>query len=122
MTASRYTSYETSLALREAGADQCAAEKAWYVSPTGGAPVLCGAAVTVNGEIRAFRLDEILEALADTSGRDVVLLRLRHGTAVAEVFDTDAPITSSIEGYEDSPVEAAAACWLAVMRAGKAES
>lgn len=118
-SASYYTSYETSVALRDAGAPQDDFDHVWWISPRG--PELtdfddpygkaCGVAA-------AFRLDEILTALSRDAKRPDIRLSLdvAHNACNVEVRDDILPITSSVEGYGDTPVEAAADCWLDVLK------
>ena len=115
-----YTSYATSLALKEAGAEQAGAERLWCVHPsTEAVELVSPGALFYRGGVRAWRLDEIHAELVKTSGRDVVLMQTYCGiTTTVEVFDEHAPVTSSLDGCESTPVEAAAACYLAVLRAG----
>lgn len=150
MDLTRYTSYETSVALRDAGAPQGPdrseiGEMFWraYKSDSGWRPTPLdvrtfevrrtsltwspngqeqGQPSDVPGEARAFRLDEILEALmADKStdcdeARDCLTVHVHGGTATVEVKNAKCPITTSLDGSESSLVEAAAACLLAVLR------
>jgi len=126
VSASYYTSYETSVALREAGAPRNPdgdRERAWYVSATrGGEPRLINATGAPD-ETRAFRLDEIMEALE----------KLGHVTANGPNREVPDPYwgvyfvpydyvgehAEEEAGEDVSPVEAAAACLLAVLRAAR---
>ena len=117
---SYYTSYATSLALREAGAPRNPdgdRERAWYVSATrGGEPRLINATGAPE-EVRAFRLDELLEALSGSGWQLTEEDNLDYvcGATVAGAWAAFA----SPPAQPWSPVEAAAACWLAVLRAAR---
>lgn len=117
---SLYTSYQTSLALKEAGAPQQGDERAWYVSAErGGEPRLINA-TGARDEVRAWRLDNILEELhghlwqiSQQDNLDYVC------GAYAPDFHGEWTVAASPPALPYGPVEAAAACWLAVLRAGK---
>lgn len=104
----------------EAGAPQDGAERHWYVSAVrGGEPRLINPADDLpRNACRAWRLDEILEALP-TDTRPALRVYLDSGTANVEVLDEARPVTSGIDGCGNSLVEAAAACYLAVLRAAR---
>lgn len=111
---SYYTSYETSAALKDAGAPQGLAEKAWYRSETRKASVIVNSTGAAE-ESRAFRLDEILGALeAAGEGSRPCLMPCDHDPT---------PHWTVIMGDHAepaaTPVEAAAACWIAVLRAAR---
>lgn len=125
---SYYTSYEMSRALRDAGAPQEIGEAPYRLWTTYGGkldkPMLTHA--DYKGAIgdplviaRAFRLDEILEALeklpdlAWTAGYD------RGCYSVSLWASPPDEIGPSFTGSGDSTVEAAAACHLAVLRAAR---
>jgi len=124
MDLSRYTSFETSVALRDAGAPQLDGDVVWstYASPRQkwrsllsrvgkDERSLCrlvGEPGDVdNDEARAWRLDEILEALAE-SGEGIRLSGSRDGWALCT--------GGGVLGSGSSPVGAAAACLVAVLR------
>ena len=126
MSAAFYTSYETSLALREAGAPQGRDVPLSLWTTYGGIakPMLTRAAYVPEmgvGEARAFRLDEILAALAALG--DVALDNHREADpsmrwSVRHAIDCNSEVGYS-SGPGPSPVEAAAACYLAVLRAAR---
>jgi len=142
-----YTSFETSVALRAAGAPQGDEEQTgvgatfWRAYRSGhhaspGKPLRCfevrrpgwtwspgsvdGAESDVEGMARSWRLDELLEALAAFA---VVALRRHPVYGDGAGWYCEARMSSvglSVadgSGHGSSSVEAAAACWLAVMRA-----
>lgn len=118
---SYYTSYETSVALRQAGAPQEIPAGGGYWRDFGDARHHYVTSVdreAVADVLRSMRLDEILEALPSD---DCPALRVYwdSGTGCVEVLNEDRPITSGTDGYGNSLVEAAAACWLAVLRAAR---
>lgn len=125
---SYYTSYETSLALREAGAPQAGDVPLSLWTTYGGIarPMLTRAAYVPEmgvGEARAFRLDEILEALArDEKRPDITLSMGASGACNVEAQDDRMPITSGVQGYGDTPVEAAADCWLTALKIAAREA
>lgn len=123
---SLYTSYETSVALKEAGADPhglpgkhswwwfARASKTWVLEPV---------SVPFPGSIRAWRLDEILAALhghlwqiGEADNLDYVCGAYTQAGAGGEWVSAASP-----PALPWSPVEAAAACWLSVLKGGRAE-
>lgn len=109
-----YTSYSTSVALRDAGAPQAQAEKVWYFSETSKQPRLVndypsGQRPDPMNPARAFRADEIIEALGDRL--DAID---RYGMPGA----TYRVALSGERGSHvaDSLVETLAAAWLAVLK------
>lgn len=148
MTASYYTSYETSVALREAGAPQGPdrseiGETFWRCYegyPTGTMlrtkrrsfevrrpgniwtpGSVDGGEDDVPGDARAFRIDEILAALhghlwqiGEADNLDYVC-----GAYLLPAGSGEWRSASSPPAKPWGPVEAAAAVWLAVLRAGK---
>lgn len=146
MDLTRYTSYETSVALRDAGAPQGPdrseiGEMFWraYKSDSGWRPTPLdvrtfevrrtsltwspngqeqGQPSDVPGEARAFRLDEILEELhghlwqiGEADNLDYVCGAYTQAGAGGEWTAASSP-----PALPWSPVEAAAACLLAVLR------
>lgn len=110
MDLTRYTSFETSVALREAGAPQDVPQFGAYMlteHPEAGPHVVQYGANAGTWTVRTWRLDEILEALAE-AGEGIRLSGCRDGWALC----TDGDVL----GSGSSPVGAAAACLLAVLR------
>ncbi len=113
---SLYTSYETSIALREAGTGQLS-EKYW-MRPDEGEPYMGPFLAVCPWVARAYRADEIIEVL---HARKTVF------SIYNPVKDTDKwRVTMFVSGADhadrykaDSLVEALAAAWLAVMREEK---
>lgn len=118
VSASYYTSFETSVALRQAGAPQGPPERSWARTSATGEPYLIEGGTHRGGDRwddpRAWRLDEILAAL-DAYGRPS--LNTIDGRRVVAIWIDGVPGHYE-DGCCDSYVEAAAACWLAVLRAG----
>jgi hypothetical protein len=118
---SLYTSYETSLALKEAGAPQDGAERHWYISIVARGPKLINPADDLPaGACRAWRLDEILAALhghlwqiGEADNLDYVCGAYTQAGAGGEWTAASSP-----PALPWSPVEAAAACWLSVLKGG----
>lgn len=110
MDLTRYTSYETSVALRDAGMDPHGLpgkHSWWWRNDVMKYPLLEALDVPFQGAVRSWRLDELIEQLAKAC-----LLQFKDGWAcVAEGLPMDVQCEAA------SPVEAAAACLLAVMRA-----
>jgi len=105
-----YTSYETSLALRDAGAEQGEGDTAhWRV---GDFPPILAAYRFWPPDIRAFRADEIIEALGD---RLSSILQPSPGTWKVTVFNPN----DFHRSRATSLVEALAQAWLAVLKEGK---
>lgn len=117
-TMSFYTSYSTSLALKDAGAPQDQ-----HVTPSGPvhwtqdldrAPRLCP---WVGGKqsIRAFRSDEIIEALVALDALDSI----RPPEQIVGEWRVEVRFEPSgmhgLAVYEPTLVEALARCWLAVL-------
>lgn len=123
----KYTSYATSLALREAGVVQEGAERVWYWSVTsGGERLIPDFDATPEervrlGVARAYRLDELVDLLWPYVVDPLHFLVLRASDQSVRVsFDSlnDDIGTARVDsGLHASPVEAAAACLLAVARA-----
>lgn len=124
MSASFYTSFETSVALREAGAPQrparhvptvCMMESHICWNKDGSEKPWLGPWIGDDFSVRAMRLDEILAALAsELEAPKCVRL---------EVFFDGSAFVGRVPGVPvmigSSPVEAAAACWLACLRAAR---
>jgi hypothetical protein len=112
VSAAFYTSYETSLALREAGAEQ-GYGSAYYAIPAPAPMVMSHPmppGLVPRDAFRAFRLDEILDALIAVGP-----LRVHGGSDGWYVYLCD----EADEHRSAMPVEAAAACYLAVLRAAR---
>lgn len=137
---SYYTSYETSVALRDAGAPQEGPARCWFGPTTGynarKEPLLVDPYDDVPpNAYRAFRLDTILTALTEYARlqheKDGHRWRVQHSgpyevngapasaweVCVDRYDDGDWETVENAIG--DSPVEAAAACYLAVLRAAR---
>ena len=131
-----YTSYETSVALRDAGApqgDYTAAElyycgvcgRAYLASPSnywrraGCTEAWCGCGVH-RTHARAFRTDEIVEAL---TGRIDMLTPFKSGRWACRIKPASVPPGQVwVDDYfGDSMVEALAAAWRAVLKAERAK-
>ena len=130
-----YTSYETSLALRDAGAPQgdytdaecyyCSAcGKEYLGTPENGWRRLdpiegwCGCGVH-RTHARAFRADEIIEALVARGA----LNSIRPPEQILKEWRVEVRFDPSgmhgLAVYEPTLVEALAAAWLAVLKEGK---
>lgn len=104
--------YATSLALREAGAEQAGAERLWCVHPsTEAVELVSPGALFYRGGVRAWRLDEILEEMRKLlpAPKRIQLNVFFDGSAIVGRFPRLPDFTGS------SPVEAAAACYLAIL-------
>lgn len=113
---SYYTSFETSLALREAGAPQEIPAGGGYWRDFEDAQYLYVTAVdreAVEDVIRSMRLDEILEALGPPKGV--------HRVSVSGHPDRWEAWGNGFvpTAHASSPVEAMAAVYLAVLRAAR---
>lgn len=127
MSASFYTSFETSVALREAGAPQ---RPAWHV------PTVCtmeshicwnkdgpekpwlGPWIGDDFSVRAWRLDEILAALAELGSLNIHHSDREYDFCHVLLYECRGE-SSEAAGEAPSLVEAAAACYLAVLRAAR---
>lgn len=131
---SYYTSYETSVALREAGAPQLAPQHEptvyvlnWgiYWNSDGKDKPWLGARVGDDFSVRAWRLDELIEAL-EKAGCVIEIEHAPPGDAwhVGVLLEDTRYCEDTTEDHAGcrwmlTPVEAAAACWLAVLRAAR---
>lgn len=112
-----YTSYETSVALRDAGAPQEAGDHDW-AEQEGTEPMLVRAdCFLLPGEVRgprAFRADEIAKAL---TGRIDMLTPFKSGRWACRIKPASVPPGQVwVDDYfGDSMVEALAAAWRAVL-------
>jgi hypothetical protein len=117
-----YTSYDTSLRLKQAGAPQDGAERMWYWNETRHEWRLANQDAVQPDDpgdpCRAFRADEIIEALG------ICLSAIyRSVTGCFDVhyellgLDLEPVFTGSIE--RDTLVEALAAAWIAVLEEQK---
>lgn len=111
-----YTSCETSLKLRSAGAPQDAHGATWWVDyHIGGGPELSDDTDPNETYCRAFRADEIIEALGDRfyslrRGCDISY-QVESGGWPADARGSDRTF------FRASVVETLAAAWLAVLGA-----
>lgn len=117
MADSYYTSYETSVALRDAGAPQMDGEKYWGAYIGGGNRLRNDPAYTGSDNDRAqypraFRADEIIEALGHRFGGTSV-----YRSNLGEVWTIE--LKGKTLGTSGPLVEALAAAWLAVLKEGK---
>lgn len=144
MSASFYTSFETSVALREAGAPQrparhvptvCMMESHICWNKDGPEKPWLGPWIGDDFSVRAWRLDEILAALEklalylrlgprmDSYNSSGAVSWSAHALAIEHPDPDDPDWRSFDEPFADqiaaSPVEAAAACYLAVLRAAR---
>lgn len=108
-----YTSYETSLALQSAGAPQDVLG-AFFLCPDEGFTrhFWCSLSPMLERHPRAFRADEIIEALGD---RLSSILQPSPGTWKVTVFNPN----DFHRSRATSLVEALAAAWLAVLKEPK---
>lgn len=121
-----YTSYETSVALRAAGAPQEIPAGGGYWRDFGDAQhYVSRERRAASCFIRSMRLDEILEALAKATWQADRGVRVDSPSGCVDEWVVAIEATTSrrrvryASGEDRSPVEAAAACWLAVLRAAR---
>ncbi len=114
-----YTSYKTSVALREAGAPQEPGGRVWYWSDTYRAAKLVDEFICSPDNplrpSRAWRADEIIEEV--TAIRGITTTTMCSAPWTVTVCGDDPSRDRDYTG--DSLVEALAAAWLAVMREEK---
>lgn len=109
---SLFTSYSTSLALRDAGAPQDG-DQFWWIDSITGTGIRCSHPFSnPKTHSRAFRSDEIIEALGD---RFSSILQPSPGTWKVTVYTP----TDFHRSRATSLVEALAAAWLAVLAGAK---
>lgn len=119
-----YTSYATSVALRDAGAPQVGKFATYwcdgFMLPSVHSHCTLthnGAAVTVYHP-RAFRADEILEAIAERIG---MLTPFKSGRWACRIKPASVPPGWVDDYFGDSLVEALAVAWLAVLKEARHE-